>query len=917
VTTESSPEHPAAGAPAGPAGDYPAHLESDVVLRDGSTVHLRPVRAADEAGLLRLARSLSAASRTLRFFTPAVDLAGAARRWSQVDYVHSFGLVATTGQGEQIVGHAQYVATAADRAEIAFAVDDTLQGRGLGTLLLGQLAEQAAAAGLQRFEAVVLPENRGMLDLFRQSGFPVEVQAGFNELRVTLPTSFSPEARERFARREQLAAAAALRAFFNPRAVAVIGASRQRGTVGGAAFHNLLEYGFQGPVYPVNPATAVVQSVLAYPTIEDLPGPVDLAVIAVPARQVLAVAEACGRKGVRALVVLSAGFGEVGPAGRELQAELVRICRVSGMRLIGPNCFGIASTDPAVRLNATFGPQAPPAGRVGFSSQSGALALAAVDYAAARGLGLSSFVSVGNKADISGNDLLNYWESDPRTDLILLYLESFGNPRKFSQIARRVGRGKPIVAVKSGRSQAGARATASHTGALLAASDVTVDALFRQAGVIRTDTLEELFGVATLLAAQPLPGGRRVGIITNVGGPAIMCADTCEAHGLEVPLLAPDTQAQLREFLPAEAGVGNPVDLIAAASAEQYRLALELVAADPNVDALIVLFLPPLATRAADVAVEVVEATRELSRAKPVLTVFMTSAGQPIELQAPDLTIPCYSFPESAAIALAQAVGYAEWRARPPAEPPELAGLRRDEAVALVARALGAGSGWLDPQTLAELFACYGLPLVEQRFASDPAGAGRAAGALGGEVALKAVAPNLVHKTEVGAVRLRLRGADQVERAALEMTERLAALGLQPTAFQVQRMAPAGIEMIVGLVHDRQFGPLVACGAGGTLVELLKDVAVRLTPLTAADAEEMVRSLKTFPLLEGFRGAPPGDLAALVDTLLRVSVLADDLPEIAELDCNPLLVLEQGAVILDARVRVEPATPPRPLGARG
>ncbi|HLH21907.1 MAG TPA: GNAT family N-acetyltransferase [Chloroflexota bacterium] len=899
-----------------PAPPYPDYREADIVLRDGSTAHVRPVRPDDAPRLLAFLEGLSEESRTLRFFSPAVNLAAEAQRAAQVDYERTFGLVATVGADERIVGHALYAAGRDDRAEVAFAVADDYRGRGLATLLLGHLAEIAAAKGIRVFEAETLPTNHRMLGVFRQSGFPVEVHSGPGEIHLSFPTALDEAAIAQFERREQIAAVSALQAFLHPRGVAVIGASRQRGSVGSEVFHNLVAYEFGGPVYPVNPAASVVQCVPAYPSVEAVPGPVDLAVVAVPAAHVLEVAEACGRKGVRALVVLSAGFAETGPAGRARQAALLRACRAAGMRLIGPNCIGIGNTDPAIRLNATFGPFVPPAGRIGFSSQSGALGLAAMDYAGALGLGISSFVTVGNKADISGNDLLHYWETDPHTDVILLYLESFGNPRKFARIARRVGRTKPIVAVKSGRSTAGARATSSHTGALLAASDVPVEALFRQAGVIRTDTLEEMFGVAALLANQPLPAGRRVGIVTNVGGPAILCADTLEAQGLEVPVLAEATQARLRGFLPAEASPANPVDMLAAATADQYRQALGVVAADPGIDAVIAIFIPPLATRAEDVAHALVAAVGAVEHRKPVLAVFMGSQGVPEALRAPGVHIPSYAFPEAAAIALAHAARYGAWRARPLAVAPSLPGLRRDEAAALVARALGTGADWLGPDDVAALLGCYGLPLAPQRTVATPDAAGDAADALGGAVALKAIAPGLVHKTDAGAVRLDLRGAGAVRAAAQEMAATLTRAGQPPTGFLVQQMVPAGVEMIAGLVHDPQFGPLLACGAGGTLVELLRDVAVRLTPLTTDDAHAMVRELKTYPLLEGFRGQPPADVAALEDALLRLSALAEDRPEVAELDCNPIVVLARGACILDARIRLAPAAPPLPLGAR-
>ncbi len=902
--------------PVAMAMPYPAHREADVVLRDGSTIHVRPVRASDEAKLWRFFEQLSQESRALRFFSSGTDLAAQARREADVDYVSAFGLVATAGPDDRVVGHSTYVLLERGRAEVAFTVADEYQGRGLGTILLGHLAEVAAANGVQVFEAQTLPANVRMLEVFRESGFPIEVRSRPDEIHITFPTSLTSEAIERFERREQTAAVNALRAFLCPRSVAVIGASRQRGSVGGELFHNLLAYEFAGPVYPVNPAAPVVQSVPAYPTVEAIPGPVDLAIVVVPARYVVDVARQCGRAGVRSLVVISSGFGEVGEAGRALEAELLDVCRATGMRLVGPNCMGIVNTDPGVRLNGVFVPGLPPAGGIGFASQSGALGVAAIDYAGSLGLGISSFVSMGNKADISGNDLLNYWESDPRTKVILLYLESFGNPGKFSRIARRVGRQKPIAVVKSGRSAAGVRATSSHTGALLAASDVTVDALFRQAGVIRADTLEELFDIASLLANQPVPNGRRVGIVTNAGGPGILAVDTCEANGLAVPVLSEETRARLRAFLPPEASVVNPVDLIASATADHYRQAVKLVAEDPTVDAVIVVFIPPLVTRAEEVATSVVEAARELKGAKPLLGVFMSSRGVPAELRAPDVRVPSYAFPEAAAIALAHAVRYGEWRQTPPGTPPRFDDLRPDEAVALVARALGRGGGWLAPDEVAALFACFGLPLARQKTVRTPKEVRSVADSLDGAVAVKAIVPGLIHKTEAGAVRLALQGGRAAEAAAREMAARLAASGHAPEGFLVQEMVPGGVEMIVGVVHEPRFGPVVACGAGGTLVEVLKDVVVRLAPLTRDDATEMVRGLKSFPLLGPFRGQPARDVGALEEVLLRVSALAEHVPQLAELDCNPVVVLEKGAAIVDARVRVEPAEPPLPLGAR-
>lgn len=895
---------------------YPAHRQADIALRDGSTVHVRPIREDDEPRLLELLTTLSPHERALRFFSAGVDLAALAQHDSHVDYVQTYGLVATTGQDGRIVGHASYSRMDPEHAEVAFTIGEEYQGRGLGTLLLGQLAEVAAANGITQFRAVVLPANFRMLGVFRDSGFPVVTHTGPDEIHLELPTSLTSQAVERFERREQISALNALVHVLRPTSIAVIGASRRAGTVGAAVFRNLLGAGFNGPVYPVNPGSQVVQSVLAYPTVLDVPGAVDLAVIAVPSAGVLEVAEQCAQKGVRALIVLTAGFGETDAAGREREKALLQICRAAGMRMIGPNCIGVANTDPDVSLNATFGPSMPPPGRVAFASQSGALGLVAIQEARRRGIGISEFVSMGNKADISGNDLLQYWESDPRSDVILLYLESFGNPRKFARIARRVGRTKPIVVIKSGRSVAGARATASHTGALVAASDVTVEALFRQAGVIRADTIGGLFDIAALLASQPIPTGNRVGIVTNVGGPAIMCTDTCEAEGLVIPPLAPETTEQLRMLLPAEASVANPVDMLAGGTAEQFRQAITLLERDPNIDAVIAIFIQPLATGTAEVAAAITAAAREPDHAKPILAVFLSSDEAPPSPRDGEVSIPVYTSPETAALALARAARYGSWRTAPAADLARPEGIRRDEAAALVAQALGRGEEWLSPADVATLLGYYGLPIAEQRVVSTPSEAGEVAKSLGGAFALKAIAPGLVHKSDLGAVSLNLQGADEVVLAARCMTEELTAHGYPPTGFVVQRMVPEGVEMIVGLVQDPSFGPVLACGAGGVTAELVHDVSVRLTPLSETDPTDMLRELRTYPLLRGYRGAPKCDQASLEDVLRRLGTLAEDLPQVVEMDCNPVKVSQLDATIVDARIRVAAVEAPRPLGAR-
>jgi acetyl coenzyme A synthetase (ADP forming)-like protein len=885
--------------------------EIDAVLRDGSSVRIRASHPTDESAIVAFLEGLSEESRRLRFRTDSVDLGATARHWSGIDCEDCCVLAVLGGE---VVGQASYERLADDRALVAFTVTDAFQGRGLGTLLLKRLAEAADEDGVAVFEAEVLAENDKMLELFRDSGFVVTMKSEPGSVRVEFATSLTPEAQARFEAREQVAAMNAVRGMLAPRSVAVIGAGRKRKTIGGEVFHNLMDGGFNGPVYPVNPGAEVVQSVRAYKSILDIPGPVDLAVIVVPAKLTLQAARECAEKGVHGMVVITAGFGETGPAGKELQKELLGIAREAGIRVIGPNCMGVINTHDDVRMNATFSPNAPIQGNVGFLSQSGALGLAVIEYANTLNLGLSTFISVGNKADLSGNDFIQYWADDPATDVIALYLESLGNPRKFARITRRVGRQKPILAVKSGRSSAGARATSSHTGALLGASDVTVDALFKQAGVIRTDTLGEFFDVATLLANQPRPKGNRVAILTNGGGPGILCADACEADGLIVPQVPDELKAKLAEFLPADAGLNNPVDMIAAAPGESYRKALKLLAEWDGIDAVIILYVPVLVTNSEEIAAGVRAAALEIERDIPLLSVFLSSKGTPDTLRTEGLSIPSYPFPEDAARALAHAVRYGIWAETPEGVVPQYDDLRTSDAKALVADVLASleksggddKSRWLLPDEVAKLLGDYRVPMAEWRLADTAEAAGAAAVEIGGKVALKGVAPKLIHKTEAKAVVLNLEGATEVAEAATAMAARIAAQGTQVEKFFIQRMVPAGgVEMLVGVVHDKLFGPVVACGAGGTAVEVLKDVKVRITPLTDRDAHEMVTSLRTFPLLDGFRGAPKCDVAGLEDLLLRVSAMVEHHPEILEMDCNPVIVLPEGAVIVDARIRIQ------------
>ena len=898
-----------------PATAAPAPV--DVALRDGATARVRPVDPRDEAALRQLLKGLSVESRWLRFFSAGADLQRAASLMAALAPPAGRGLVAVAGVPQCVVAHAAYVREdEAGRAEVAFEVADAWQGRGLATVLLAHLSQLAEADGITTFVASVLPGNHRMVQVFRDSGFAVEVRSEPGELRVELPAVLGQEARAAFEDRDRVAAVAAVAHVLCPASVAVIGASSRPGSIGAAVLGNLLRGGYRGDLTVVHPRGETIAGVPAHRSIADVPAPVDLAVVAVPADRVVGVAHQCGAAGVRALVVLSAGFAEVGSAGAQRQAELVAACREGGMRLVGPNCLGVLNTARDVSLNATFAPGVPPRGRVAFASQSGAYGIAAVAEAGRRGIGLSSFVSMGNKADLSGNDLLQFWEHDAGTDAIGLYLESFGNPRRFGRIARRVAAVKPMIAVKSGRSAAGARAAASHTAALLSASDATVDALFRHAGVIRAGTVGELFDVAELVAGQPLPAGNRVGIVTNAGGPGIACADACEAAGLRVVPVSAETRGRLSQHLPPEAATANPIDMIASAGADQYRRALEALADDATVDALVAIFIPPLVTQAEDVAAAIAAASAACRAAgKPLVAVWMAQDdAERSALAGGDNAVPAYGTPEEAVRALAHAADYAGWRRTAHERPPALDDIDPDSAAATIAGALASGEGWLVPGRVEELLRSYGVPHAASVVAPSPTAAGRCAAELGGSVAVKAIAPGLLHKSDVGGVRLGVRGAAGVTRAARRIAEAVRAAGHQPVGYHVQEMVPEGVEVLAGVATDPDFGPVVACAAGGRAVELLGDVQSRLVPLSRRDAAEMVRSLRSFPLLDGYRGAPRADVAALEEVLLRLSALAASHPEIAELDCNPVIVGPSGATVVDARIRLAapPASRPYP-----
>src|SRR5829696_402239 len=869
---------------------YPAEWEADVVVADGGVVHVRPITPEDADRLVALHSRLSERTVYLRYFGPYPRLSDRdLYRFTHVDHTDRVALVALLG--DDIIGVGRYDrADATADAEVAFVVDDAQQGRGIGSLLLEHLAAAARERGIQRFVAEVLAENSRMVRVFRDAGYTAEYAYDSGVVELSFPIAPTEQSVAVAYERERRAESRSIGRLLTPRSVAVIGASTDPAKVGHVVFGNLMAYGFQGPVYPVHPEARHVGGVRAYASVLDIPDDVDLAVVAVPAAAVAGVVEQCARKRVRGLVVVSGGFGEGGlgerdRAGRELQQALVAAARAQGMRVVGPNCLGVVNADPAVRLNATIAPQAPDRGRVGFFCQSGALGVAILAAATRWGLGLSTFVSAGNRADVSGNDLLQYWERDPATDVVLLYLESFGNPRKFARLARRVARTKPVVAVKSGRYAAASPALATRA---VPVPEERVQALFERAGVIRVDTLTELFDVAQLLAYQPLPTGSRVATVTNSSALRVLVADACLGAGLD-PAATVDVgpDADVPAF---RAGVREAVD---------------------RADAVVAVFAPALATPGDEYARALAEVA-STSRV-PVLTTFLGIEGVPAPLRRVGAggevlpgSVPSYPTPERAVRALAAAARYAAWRRRPAGVLRHLEGIDPAPARALVEHVLATTptGRQLRAEEAARLLAAYGLPLVERRVATGPEEAAAAAAELGYPVAVKATAPALRHRQDLGAVRLELADAGAV-RAAVAA---LGALGDPAAPVVVQQMAPPGVPTVVEVLDDPSFGALVSFGVGGLATELFGDRAYAPVPLSDLDAAELVAGPRAAPLLSGYRGSEPVDTDALRDLLLRVSRLAEDLPEVLALELNPVLVAGKGLSVLSATVTVGPPT---------
>jgi len=882
-------------APEGTVEAYPAHWEADVLLLDGGAARLRPIRPDDADGLVEFYARVSPESKYLRFFAPYPELSQRdVDRFTRVDYHDRMAFVVTIGRDIVAVGRFDVLAPGpsgpgAEQAEVAFLVEDRHQGRGIAQLLLEHLAQAARERGITTFVAEVLPDNVRMIQTFREAGYQLGRAYEDGVMRLEFPIAATETAVGVMRAREHRAEARSMERFFVAGSVAIIGASRREDTIGRGLVRNLVLGGYAGRVYVVNPSAGAVAGMPAYSSVQDIPDQVELAIVAVPAESVAEVVLDCAAKGVHGLVVISSGFAESGHVGRQRQRQLVGLARSYGLRLVGPNCLGVINTAAEVSLNASLSPVMPPSGRVGFFCQSGALGVAILESVSRRGLGISTFVSAGNRADVSGNDLLQYWEEDDSTEVVLLYLESIGNPRKFSRIARRVGRHKPVVAVRSGRTTQGVplgqpkRATFAPAAA--------VDAMFRQAGVIQVDTLDEMFDVAQLLAHQPLPMGPRVAVVGNSDALGLLASDSAVAAGLTV-----------------EASVS----LGAEATADDFERALDDAIDNPRVDSVIAVFIPPLNTTGTQVA-NVLAAVGEQSD-KPLVSTFLGSEGIPELLRVPGLdgaagrgSVPSYSAPEAAVRALARVVQYAQWANRPEGEHTVLDGLDRAGAKALIAGilALAPKGRALSAEELASLLSCYGILLHPSTPVASLDEAILAGAALGWDVALKATADHLRQRPDLAHVWRTIDNESDMRSAWSNLNDLID--DPSSAGFVVQRMAPPGIPVAIGSLEDALFGPIVSFGMAGAPSELLEDVAYRIPPLTADDAADLVRDVKAAPLFFGYRGSEPVDVAGIENVILRLAQLKDDLPEVERLRLGLVLASARRTDVLRATGRVAPS----------
>ncbi len=869
---------------------YPAQWEADVVLRDGSVAHLRPITPSDVEAVHRFHAGQSAESIYMRFFAPLRKLSDRdVTRFTNVDYHDRVALVATV-RGD-IIGIGRYDKITATSAEVAFNISDSYQGRGIGSVLLEHLAVIAWEAGVEEFTAEVLPQNRKMISVFSEAGY--EVSRRFEDGVVSVRFQIQPTERSEAVRlsREHRAESVSMRSVLFPDTIAVVGASRRSDSIGHHILSNIQAGGFNGAVYAVNREAMEVLGLHAHARVSEIPDEVDLAVVAVPAEEVLDVVADCAEAGVKTLLVVSAGFAEAGPEGEELQRQLLATARTAGMRVLGPNSFGVINNHPSVRLNASLAPELPPHGRLGLFAQSGALGIAVLASAARRGLGISVFASAGNRVDVSGNDFMQYWIDDEDTDAVGLYLESMGNPRKFSRIARRLATTKPVIVVKSVVSSYGV--PPGHRARPTRVRPEAFDAMLRQAGVIRVENVHQMFDVAQLVVHQPLPQGNRVAIVGNSDALGALTAEACVSWGLEV--------------------AHGPVSLPSDAKGEHFAAALADAFGDPDVDSVLTCFIPPLVTEDVEVATAVRDAA--VASDKPCLATFLGMRGVLDRLsdqrgEGRVEVVPAYAMPEDAVRALAAATRYSEWRARDRGVPVHPVGIDRDAAEAVVERVLAEAPDGrrLTHAEVTELLSAYGVQLWGSVPARTVEDAVAAAESVGYPVVIKSVAPLMRHQPGMSGIRVDLRSEAQVREAFAGLTERLAPLSAN--SFVVQQMAIPGVSCVVRSDEDPLFGPVVSFSIAGPPTDLLGDIGHRIPPLTDVDVSDLISSVKASPMLHGHRGSTPVHRAALADLIARISVLADNLPEVSSLVLNPVNAHTAGVDVLGAEVVVAP-TPRR------
>jgi len=890
--------------------------ETRVILKDGSTTTFRPITIDDVDAWLEFYGTLSNRTRFLRLHhIPKEMRREDALRYCSVDYKNSFAFVAEAIEEgkKRIVAVGRYNRLpAGSTAEIAFVIEDKYQEKGIGTKLIEWLAIVARENDIDTFEAYVMQENKMMLSVFQGYGFHMKREIMDNVVHITFPLTKTPEVVRKKDERALTATYNSLKSIMKPRSVAVIGASNRKGSIGQLVFQSVMQNGFSGIVYPVSPSSRAIMSVKAYPSILDIEGEVDLAIIVVPSSQVLQVTDECGRKKVKGIIVISDGFKERGPEGAALEKALRETAFGYGMRIIGPNCMGFINTDPKISLNATFARISPLPGNIAFITQSGALGLGILQFAKKHDIGFSNFISVGNRADIASTDMLLYWEKDLDTKVILLYLESFDNTDKFSRVSKRVSLKKPILAIKGGTSDAGSRAAMSHTGAM-ATSDVVSDALFRQAGIIRVNSIENLFHSARLLASQPVPKGRRVAILTNGGGPGTLAADACSYNDLVLPAISRETTEKLKAVITRDIGINNPLDLTAGISAKEFEDSLRILAEDPDNDSIIIIYVPPAGEGIKNIEDAIKKVMPIASQqGKSILACFVGLTDITGKHMAQEQFAPYYLFPEDAVIALTSAVRYSEMLREDHGSIPVFSDIDSKAGKQLVKSVLTSSPErplWVPNKEMNELLSNYGIRNVETGQAETAADAAAVAEKIGFPVVIKLVSSTITHKSDVGGVILDVKTREEAEASFNKIRDSLAQMGREHEmqGVMIQKMIKEGTEVIVGVKEDPSLGHVIMFGLGGIYAELIKDTAVRLHPLRDSDAKEMIKSVKMVELLKGYRGSTPMDIQSLEDLLLRLSAMVEDIPQITEMDLNPVKVLPQGQgyCVVDSRIMIK------------